>query len=186
MSPQIAFYNKAYSQSKHFLDYLHWMFLNEISNWSPQWKYFCICCIYLAFLHSVLSNVSSNCLLTKKHICNRSILGFYQSCVFKWNFKLAAAMKVFLHLFHLFGFWFERRRRRDQRRARRPSLRGRECPRPPLPTPPLFSSLPKKSLEGRQLALWRDWSSKQILYSLCFNFSDAVDQKMQNYLCTKK
>ena len=88
---------KAYSQSKHFLDYLHWMFSNEISNWSPQWMYFCICCIYLAFLHYVLSYVSSNCLLQKKHIRNRSILGFYQSCVFKWNFKLAAAMKVFLH-----------------------------------------------------------------------------------------
>ena len=40
---------KAYPQSKHFLDYLHWMFSNEISNWSPLWKYICIFCIYLAF-----------------------------------------------------------------------------------------------------------------------------------------
>ena len=35
----------------------------------------------------------------KKHIHNRSIFGFFFT-VFKWNFKLVASMKVFLHLLH--------------------------------------------------------------------------------------
>ena len=65
---------KAYLQSKHFGIFS--LFSNEISNWSPQWKYFFICCaliwLFSTMCYQMLSSVSSNCLLTKKHIRNRT------------------------------------------------------------------------------------------------------------------
>ena len=49
MSPQIAFYKKSIFTIEAFWDFINHVFSNEISNWLPQWKYFCICSIYLAF-----------------------------------------------------------------------------------------------------------------------------------------
>ena len=55
---------------------------------------------HMAFLHCVLSNVSSNCLLQKKKAYSQSKHFWIFFTVFKWNFKLVASMKVFLHLLH--------------------------------------------------------------------------------------
>ena len=59
---------------------------------------------HMAFLHCVLSNVSSNCLLQKKHINNRSIFGFFHCFQMKFQIgRLNESISSFVALIWLFS-----------------------------------------------------------------------------------